>query len=54
MSPWVPSRRVTVSSTKLLGVLAIVAAACFAAIVALQAVEMLHYGADPSVWPPTP
>lgn len=35
----------------LLGVLVLVSALCFLALVAMQVMEFLHYRADPSVWP---
>lgn len=41
-------------SSKGLGMLAILAVICFAALIALQVLELMYYGADPSVWPLVP
>jgi hypothetical protein len=41
------------SGSTLLGVLALLAAICFLALIALQVMEWMHYGADPSIWPPS-
>lgn len=38
-------------SSKVLSILVVVALICFAALVTLQVIELVHYGADPSVWP---
>ncbi|HRZ10878.1 MAG TPA: hypothetical protein P5567_00315 [Kiritimatiellia bacterium] len=39
------------SSNKLAAWLALVSVVCFLVLIGLQAFEMVHYGADPSVWP---
>ncbi len=38
-------------SSKLASVLALIATLCFVATIVLQALELSHYGAPPSVWP---
>jgi hypothetical protein len=38
-------------STKLYGILAILAVLCFAGLVAIQVMEYLDYAKEPSVWP---
>lgn len=38
-------------SSKIAGFLALVAALCFIALVALQAMEIMHYSAEPTLWP---
>ncbi len=38
-------------STKVLGVLSLVATLCFVALITLQVLELLYYRAVPSVWP---
>jgi DNA-binding transcriptional regulator of glucitol operon len=38
-------------SSKVLSILCIIAVICFAALIALQVVEMQHYSKNPSVWP---
>ena len=35
----------------LLGVLALVSVLLFVALIALQVMEFLHYGANPTIWP---
>ncbi len=39
---------------KLFGWLAILAAVLFASLVTLQVIELMHYSADPTVWPALP
>ena len=41
-------------SSKILGILAIVATVCFLVLVGLQTVELMHYSGDPSIWPANP
>lgn len=38
-------------STKLAGFLALVATLCFIALVTLQVMEFIYYGAEPTLWP---
>jgi hypothetical protein len=38
-------------STRILSILAIAAALCFVALIALQVWEHVYYGQPPSVWP---
>lgn len=38
-------------SSKFAAWLAIVAAVCFLVLIGLQTAELLHYSAEPSVWP---
>lgn len=49
------SKRTLIHSRKqgsaLLGVLALVSALCFLALIAMQVMEFLHYRSAPSVWP---
>ncbi len=37
--------------TPLMGALALVAVILFLALIGLQVIELLHYRADPSIWP---
>lgn len=39
------------SFSKIAAVLAILASVCFVALLTLQALEMRHYSAPPSLWP---
>ncbi len=38
-------------SSKLAAWLALVSVVCFLVLIGLQAFELVHYGAEPSVWP---
>ncbi len=38
-------------SSKTLGILTLIAVICFLILIGLQVAELLHYQADPSVWP---
>lgn len=38
-------------SSKVMSILALVTVICFLALLGLQIAEILHYGAEPSVWP---
>ena len=38
-------------SSKVTAWLALVSVVCFLILIGLQAFELVHYGADPSVWP---
>ncbi len=38
-------------SSKVLALLALIAAVCFLALIGLQIGELMYYGAEPSVWP---
>jgi hypothetical protein len=38
-------------SSKLAAWLALLSALCFLALIGLQAMELSHYAADPSIWP---
>ena len=39
------------SSSDIFGLLALIAVICFLGVIGLQVAELMHYRADPSVWP---
>ncbi len=41
------------NGSTLLGVLALLSVLCVLGLIALQVMEWMHYGADPSIWPPS-
>lgn len=45
------SRRATTLSSKLLTILTLVACVCMIGVLVLQSLELVHYGAEPSLWP---